>query len=115
MKTLKNCIKLSSQVKIYVPSTVDVSHEIDSSVWIDKALAMLSGEFGGATATPSLGAWVSAQGELVKERVTLVFAYASQYQLETSIERIYDFCVSMKIEMKQEAIALEVNGEMYLV
>ena len=33
MKTLKNCIKLSSQVKIYVPSTTNVTNSFDSTEW----------------------------------------------------------------------------------
>jgi hypothetical protein len=103
MKTLKNCIKLSCQVKVYIPSTINVKESVDSSEWIDKALELLSNEFGGATSTSALGAWVSNQGELVKEGVTVVFAYANQDKLEWSINKIYDFCLSMKQALSQEA------------
>jgi|SRR5277367_5865118 len=115
MKTLKNCIKLSCQVKIYVPSTIGIREAFDSIEWMDRALSLLSKEFGGATASSAMGAWVSSNGELVKENVTVVFAYAIQEQLEESISRIYDFCLEMKRKLTQEAIALEVNGEMYLI
>lgn len=115
MKHLKNCIKLSCQVKVYVPSTVNVNQPSDSQEWVDRALTFLSKEFGGATATNALGAWISNQGELIKENVTVVFSYAKQDQLENSIENIYDFCVVMKHVLKQEAIALEINGEMHLI
>lgn len=118
MKSLKNCIKLSCSVKIYVPSTVDVKSVLCASQageWIDKTLNLLSNEFGGATSTNALGAWCSTQGDLIKENITLVFAFAPQNQLETSIDKIYDFCLSMKKELNQEAIALEVNGELYLL
>ena len=115
MKTLKNCIKLSCQVKVYVPSTIGVKQAFDSIEWVDKALALLSKEFGGATASSAMGAWVSNQGELVKENVSVVFAYARQEQLEQSIDRVYDFCLEMKTALTQEAIALEVNGDMYLI
>ena len=115
MKTLKNCIKLSSQVKIYVPSTFNVSEGFDSTAWVDKSLSLLSSEFGGATSTAALGAWVSSQGELVKEKITMVFSYAKQEQLEKSIDKIYEFCLTMKLELKQESIALEVNGDLYLI
>jgi hypothetical protein len=82
---------------------------------MDRALSLLSKEFGGATASSAMGAWVSNQGELIKENVTVVFAYARQEQLEESISRVYDFCLEMKNALTQEAIALEVNGEMYLI
>ena len=113
MKTLKNCIKLGSQIKIFVPSTYNVCVPMDSNVWVDKSLNLLSACFGGATSTKALGAWISNTGDLVKENVTLVFAYAKEQDLEESIETIYDFCMDMKREMKQEAIALEVNGNLY--
>ena len=115
MKQLKNCIKLSSQVKVYVPSTIGVREAFETIEWVDKTLNLLSKEFGGATATSALGAWVSNQGDLIKENVTLVFAYARQENLENSIARIYEFCLEMKIALGQEAIALEVNGELYLI
>lgn len=115
MKTLKNCIKLSSSVRVYVPSTVNVNQCIDSQEWTDKALKFLSECFGGSTASNALGAWVSNNGELVKENVTMVFSYANQADLESSIEKVYNFCLEMKMALTQEAIALEVNGELYLV
>jgi len=115
MKALKNCIKLSGQIRIYVPSTIKTKESFDSTAWVNDTLSLLSKEFGGATSTIALGAWVSAQGELIKENITMVFAYAPQDKLEKSIETIYDFCISMKLSLKQESIALELNGEMYLL
>lgn len=115
MKSLKNCVKLSCSVKIYVPSTVNVDQATDTTAWVDKALSFLSVEFGGSTASKALGAWVATNGQLIKENVTLVVAFANSSQLESSIERVYDFCLQMKSELSQEAIALEVNNEMYFV
>jgi hypothetical protein len=115
MKQLKNCIKLSCQVKIYVPSTVDVNKSFDSSEWIEKAMSELSSYFGGSTSSKALGAWISGKGDLVKEDVTVVFSYATQAQLEINIDKVYEFCLEMKKELLQESIALEVNGELYLV
>jgi hypothetical protein len=115
MKSLKNCIKLSSQVKVYVPSTRNIGESFESSEWIDKTMTLLSKEFGGATASKALGAWISAKGDLIKENVTVVFSYAKQEDLEKSIEIIYEFCLSMKLYLDQEAVALEVNGNIYLI
>lgn len=115
MRQLKNCIKLSCQVRVYIPSTINVKESFDSSEWKNKTLTFLSNSFGGATASSALGAWISNQGELIKEDVTLVFAYATQDQLESKIDDVYNFCLSMKLALRQEAIALEVNGELYLI
>lgn len=115
MKSLKNCIKLSCSVKIYIPSTINVNQEIDNEKYVNLALSFLSSKFGGATSSPALGAWVSSKGDLVKESVTLAFSYATQEQLNASIEDIYAFCLDLKKNLSQEAIALEVNNELYLV
>ncbi len=115
MKALKNCIKLSSQVKVYVPSTRNVNEEIENKLYVEETLKFLSSCFGGSTATKALGAWVSNKGDLVTESVTMVFSYARQEELDSNIERIYTYCLSLKEKLSQEAIALEVNGELYFV
>lgn len=115
MKILKNCIKLSGQIKIYVPSTIHVNQSFDNSKWVDDTLSLLCSEFGGSTSSKALGAWLQSNGNLVKEDVTIVFSYVAQDQLEKSIDKIYDFCLLMKQNLSQEAIALEINGEMYFI
>ena len=112
---LKNMFKLSSKVTVYVPSTVDINKEIDTSAYIDNCATLLSNCFGGATSTNALGCWTSPTMGLVKEKTTLVFAYCTTEQLDEHIEKVIDFCESMKAELKQDAIALEINGEMYFI
>ncbi len=115
MKTLKNCIKLSSVVKIYVPSTTSVKNEISNVEYVNRTLSFLSTLFNGATSSEAYGAWVSQNSELIKEKITLVFSYANSSDLEKNIEAIYDHCLNLKTELRQESIALEVNGELYLI
>jgi hypothetical protein len=112
---LKNCIKLGCNVKIYVPSTTNIDKPQDNILWENSSLELLSRIFGGATSTKALGCWLSQSGALVKEGVTLVISYTTQEDLEKNIDEVYDFCLKMKTELKQEAISLEVNGELYFV
>ena len=115
MKTLKNCIKLSCSIKIYVPSTVDVDKESDNSLYVDKTLSFLAENCGGSTSSKALGAWISSSGKLIKENVTVVFAYTDQNNLELIIDSVYDWCIKLKTELSQESIALEINNELYLI
>lgn len=112
---LKNMFKLSSKITVYIPSTMDINKKIDTSEYIDACATLLSNCFGGATATNALGCWTSPTMGLVKEKTTLVFAYCTTEQLDNNIEKIVDFCENMKTELKQDAIALELNGEMYFI
>ncbi len=115
MKILKNCIKLSCSVRVYVPSTINVNQSFDSDEIVNETLHFLSKEFGGATASKALGGWISTGGELIKEPVTIVFSYATSAQLEDSMEKVYDYCLGLKSRLSQEAIALEINNELHLI
>ena len=112
---LKNLIKLSSKVTIFIPSTTDVNKPIDESAYIDRAAAELSKLFGGATSTPALGFWLSDSEGLVRERVNLVYSNCTDAQLNEHIESVIEFCETIKAELNQEAIALEINGELYFI
>ena len=45
----------------------------------------------------------------------MVFAYASDKDLQEQIGCVVDHCEALKAEMGQEAVALEINGEMYFI
>jgi hypothetical protein len=115
MNPLKNCIMLSCSIKIYVPSTIDVSIASDNSEYVDKTLEFLSELFGGATTSKAFGAWLSNDLKLVKEKIDLVFSYCDQTALDFHIDKIYNYCMGLKYMLKQEAIALEVNNILYFV
>lgn len=112
---LKNMFKLSSKITVYIPSTVDINQTADTKKYVDACAVLLSESFGGATSCEALGYWVSNSAGLVKERSTMVFAYCSDADLQNKIENVIDFCETMKTELKQDAIALEINGEMYFI
>jgi hypothetical protein len=114
-KMLKNSIALESNLKIYVPSTVNVNEMVDTEGWVDEAMMLLAKCFGGATTHRALGCWVTASGQLVKEKISIVEAYTNTFVLEEQIEVVHDFCIKMKRELKQESIALELNGVLHLL
>lgn len=112
---LKNCMKLSSKITVYVPATDNVNAEIDNTKQVEATAALLSTLFGGATSTPALGYWMSPAAGLVAEKTTVVFAYASDKDLQDKIGDVVDLCEELKNTMHQEAIALEINGDMYFI
>ena len=114
-KKLKNCFKLSSKITVYIPATADINKEIDNTEYVNRTATLLSECFGGATSTPALGYWTSPTAGLVKEKTTLVFAYADEKSLNNNLEKVVEWCESLKAELSQDAIALELNGEMYFI
>lgn len=112
---LQNLFKLSSKITVIVPSTININEEIDNTKQVDKVATLLSNLFGGATASQTLGYWNSPSVGLVKEKSTTVFSYCKESDLNTNIDKVIDLCEELKNEMKQDAIALEINGEMYFI
>lgn len=112
---LKNMFKLSSKISVYIPSTVDINISVDTTKYIDDCATLLSTCFGGATSTSAIGYWESPTQGLVKEKTTMVFAYCDTDGLEKYTDEVIDFCENMKHELKQDSVALEINGEMYFV
>lgn len=112
---LQNLFKLSSKITVIVPSTININEEIDNTKQVDKVATLLSNLFGGATASQTLGYWNSPSVGLVKEKSVTVFAYCKELDLNNNIDKVIDLCEELKKEMKQDAIALEINGEMYFI
>ena len=112
---LKNMFKLSSKITVYIPSTCDINQTADTKKYIDACAVLLSESFGGATSCEALGYWVSPSAGLVKEKSTMVFAYCSDTDLQNNIEKIINFCETLKTELNQDAVDLEINVEMYFI
>lgn len=114
-KRLNKLFKLTNKVSVYVPATINVNTEIDNSKYIDQAMEILSNAFGGATKIDVLGGWISDKYGLVKEKTTLVYSNTSDEDLKNNIDKVLDFCETLKTELSQEAIALEINNELYFI
>lgn len=108
-------IALASKVTVYVPSTTNTNKKANTTAHVNATAGLLSKLFGGATSTPATGYWMSSTAGLVKERSTMVFAYCSEKDLEAGIDQVVEHCHKMKQDLAQEAVAVEVNGTMYLV
>ena len=114
-KTLKNLIVLESNVKIYIPGTIEKNKEFDNSKFVDNTLKLLSDYFGGSTSYAAIGCWNSQNLGLIKEKITICESYCKEIDLKKHIESIIDYCENLKKELNQEAISLEVNNKLYFV
>lgn len=115
MKQLKFKFDLSSRVALYVPSTVDVNKAADNSEAVNKVLTRFCEWFGGATASDARGGWVSPTEGLIVETITIVYAYCKEAALQEKFGKIIDLAEELKEEMKQEAITLEINGQIAFI
>lgn len=115
MKTLKFKFDLDSKVAIYVPSTININEETDNRKQVLNVIRRLSEMFGGATASDAVGGWVSQTGEVIVEKVKVVYSFCTTDQLKDRIDDILAICKDIKNEMKQEAVTLEINGQVKFI
>ena len=115
MKSLKFKFDLDSKVAIYVPSTLNVNEETDNTAQVIRIIRRLSELFGGATASDAVGGWVAEDGQTVIEKVKIVYSFCTSDQLKEHISTIIAICEELKTEMSQEAITLEINGQVKFV
>lgn len=52
---------------------------------------------------------------LVKEKTTVVYAYAAGADLERGLDVVIDFCADMRADLLQEAVSLEIDGSLYFI
>jgi hypothetical protein len=114
-KTLKNLIVLESNVKIYIPGTIDINTISDNTKYVNDTLKLLSDYFGGSTSYQAIGCWNSVNSGLIKEQITVCESYCKEIDLKKHIESIINYCEDLKKELKQENISLEVNNKLYFV
>lgn len=114
-KRLEKLQPLRHRVAIYVPGTNGVNTAADNARYVQMAAATLSNLFGGATATPAVGYWLSDAAGLVEEKTTVVYAYAAGADLERGLDSVIDFCADMRADLQQEAVSLEIDGALYFI
>lgn len=108
-------LSLEHTIAIFVPSTMDVEQSVDNGVQVQSALAFLGNVFGGATSSQADGVWKSEESGLVSEVVTIVRTFVSKKALDSHLDKVMEFATDLKLEMKQEAVAIDVDNQLILV
>ncbi|MFN8456593.1 MAG: cyclic nucleotide-binding domain-containing protein [Anaerolineae bacterium] len=108
-------INHTHQVAIYVPTTIAVDQMTDTSSYVERTLAFLGSRFGGATSTPVAGVWQSEVVGLVPEAVNVVQTYATSADLHRYLMEVVNYVKMLKVELQQEAMALEVDHQLMLL
>jgi hypothetical protein len=106
------CIMFTHKVVFYVPSTKNVGEKLNKSerrALVTRVESTLARAFGGSTSTQGIGAWITNDGRLVRENVTLVTSY---HGLETdeALAIVVPLAEAIKTEYGQEAIAIETEA-----
>ncbi|RMF50503.1 MAG: cyclic nucleotide-binding domain-containing protein [Chloroflexota bacterium] len=115
--TLVNRLGRTNAISLYIPTTIDVNTALDTQPYVERTLAFLGQLFGGATTTTmqARGVWNSAEVGLVSENIHIVRSYATQADLDAHLQKILDYVEQLKRELRQEAMAVEINQKLMLI
>lgn len=108
-------LQRNNHIGIFIPTTFDVDKYFDTTPYIDRTLAFLGERFGGATSEEAKGIWNSEDIGLVGEKLFKVHTYATSTDLKNYLDEVVDFVREIKIELKQEAMAMEINQKLTLI
>jgi len=92
---IPGAVVLAEKIAVFIPATVGGA-EVDNSGAVDRAAALLSGFFGGATIQPGAGCWLSDSGALVKEATTTVYR-ADRFASKSLLNHGLSWCVILLV------------------
>lgn len=115
MQELHRRLSLTHTVAIFIPSTLDVDQAFDNTQQVKQTIHFLGGLFGGAVSNQADGVWKSEDKGLVTEQVTIVRAFVSKQLLDKHLDDVIDYATQLKTDMKQEAVAVDVDSQLVLV
>ncbi len=107
--------KLNKKVAVYVPSTVDKNIQVDTSKTVTAVAAHLANLYGGSTCMETIGNYIADNGELIAEKITIVYSFTSRKQLAKTIKSILQLANTVKTELTQECVSIEVNNKLMFI
>ncbi len=108
-------LQRNNQIAVFIPTTYEVNKPVDTTRYIDETLAFLGKRFGGATSEEVKGIWNSNEIGLVGERLFKVHTYATAGDLQKELNDVIEYVSGMKEDLKQEAMAIEINQRLTLI
>lgn len=115
VETFVDRLQRNNHIGIFIPTTFDVNTYFDTTPYIDRTLAFLGERFGGATSEEVKGIWNSEEIGLVGETLFKVHAYATSRDIKEYLDEVVEYIREIKKELKQEAMAMEINQKLTLI
>lgn len=115
VETFVDRLQRNNHIGIFIPTTFEVNKYFDTTPYIDRTLSFLGQRFGGATSEEAKGIWNSEDIGLVGEKLFKVHTYATSDDLKKHLDEVVDYVREIKTELKQEAMAIEINQKLTLI
>ena len=108
-------LERTHNIAVFIPSTMEVDKPIDTDEYVKEVLNFMAERFGGATSREGSGVWNSVDVGLVGETVHIVESYMNQQDMNRHLDEVVALVKRLKLELSQEAMALEVDRKLTLI
>jgi CRP-like cAMP-binding protein len=108
-------IERTNSLGIIIPTTTNGNEATDTAPYVDEAMSFMAERFKGATCKEANGIWHSEKLGLVGEVVYIVHSYATSADMNRYLDELVEYTKKLKRELRQEAMALEVNHKLTLI
>jgi len=99
-----------NKVRLYVPSKDRHGKRINNRKVAVEAEALFARLLGGCTRFEARGTYFSETGTVIRERIKIVESACTNDELAEHLPAVQAFAEQIKLELKQETIALEINN-----
>ena len=102
-------IELDHKVEIYVPANTLIQ-----VVFVKKIAKLFATRFGGATITEAKGTWVDDKGELIEDKINIVYSYSDTMDmgLESALRGL---AAELSRHLNEDCILLVIDGHAALI
>lgn len=108
-------LERTHNIAVFIPTTMDVDQPINTEAYVKEVLNFMAERFGGATSREASGVWNSDEVGLVGETVNIVESYMNRQDMNLYLDEIVALVKRLKLELGQEAMALEVDRKLTLI
>ena len=110
-------MKLNNQISIFIPSTVEGNKpaRMMQRKETKRASKYFCSYFGGTTEQPANGYYISDSKGLIKEKQNIIYSACTDEALTEHENKIFAYAKRLCRRMKQEAVTVKVNNNMYFV
>ncbi len=116
LQALADRLGRTSRITIYIPKRIEDS-EIDTAPYVQKTLSFLATLFKESPAIKDESQRLTSTGEsgIISETIYTVRTYVTQSELDKHLDTVLDFVASIKSDLDQDALAIEVNHKFMLI
>lgn len=99
--------ELNHKVAIYVPI---VNDDCNPAHIVAHTLCTL---YGGATSSEYRGYWLNSKGEMIEDRIVIVYSYTDSHKLASSYNAIMQLVAHLKVTLGQESVSYDIDSQLY--